>query len=118
MGLWRIVGQKRWFLATLRGVNAAAVGLVFTAVWKLWEMGRLTPEKYSTANGGANGGGGGGGGNSSSGGSASLGSDAWLVLITASAYVGGAWFGVSPPVAILLGGALGVGRWGVVDGVR
>ena len=109
MGLWRIVGQKRWFLATLRGVNAAAVGLVFTAVWKLWEMGRLTPEKYGGADSGA------GQGQDNG---ASLGGDPWLVLITASAYVGGAWFGVSPPVAILLGGALGVGRWGVVDGGR
>jgi chromate transport protein ChrA len=33
-GLWRISRAKAWFLAILRGVNAAAVGLVFTAVYK------------------------------------------------------------------------------------
>ena len=42
MGLWRIVCNKKWFLAILRGVNAAAVGLVFTAVYKLWQIGLLT----------------------------------------------------------------------------
>ncbi|KAL9607547.1 MAG: hypothetical protein Q9167_007550, partial [Letrouitia subvulpina] len=42
MGLWRILKEKKWFLAVLRGVNAAAVGLVFAAVYKLWQIGCLT----------------------------------------------------------------------------
>ena len=42
MGLWRVLRDKAWFLAILRGVNAAAVGLVFTAVYKLWQIGCLT----------------------------------------------------------------------------
>ena len=94
MGLWRVISEKEWFLAVLRGVYAAAVGLIFTAVYKLWQMGRLTAEVQ---------------------GGSPLGEDPWLVLITATAYVGGAWFRVSPPVAILAGGALGVARWGVID---
>ena len=94
MGLWRLVSGRKWFEAVLRGVNAAAVGLVFTAVWKLWQIGWLKA--------GSNGGN-------------PLGGDPWLVGITGTAYVGGAWFGLSPPVAILLGGAMGVGRWAVVD---
>ena len=97
MGLWRIMQGKRWFLGILRGVNAAAIGLVFTAVYRLWQIGRLE------ASGAA--------GSTSTG--KPLGGDPWLVAITSTAYVGGAWFGVSPPVAILLGGAMGVGKYGI-----
>lgn len=104
MGLWRKVSEKVWFNAVMRGVNAAAVGLVFTAVYKLWMIGNM-------------GGSGGAGGAGLQGGSP-LSNDPWLVLITATAYVGGAWFNVEPPVAILVGGALGLGRWGVVEGTR
>ena len=93
MGLWRILRNRAWFLAILRGVNAAAVGLVFTAVYKLWQIGYLT----ATVQGGS-----------------PLGTDPWLVAITGTAFVGGAWFKLSPPVAILLGGVMGVARYGVV----
>lgn len=93
-GLWRLISDKAWFLAVLRGVNAAAVGLIFTAVYKLWEIGRLTAESQ---------------------GGSPLGGDPWLVLITATAYVGGAWFGVNAPVAILAGGTLGIVRWCAID---
>ncbi|CAD6569610.1 MAG: hypothetical protein ASARMPREDX12_002741 [Alectoria sarmentosa] len=92
MGLWRILRDKAWFLATLRGVNAAAVGLVFTAVYKLWQIGCLT----AAVQGGS-----------------PLGTDPWLVAITGTAFVGGAWFKMTPPVAILLGGAMGVARYGI-----
>ncbi|CAF9904017.1 MAG: hypothetical protein ALECFALPRED_004803 [Alectoria fallacina] len=94
MGLWRILRDKAWFLATLRGVNAAAVGLVFTAVYKLWQIGCLT----AAVQGGS-----------------PLGTDPWLVAITGTAFVGGAWFKMTPPVAILLGGAMGVARYGIVS---
>ena len=97
MGLWRVMQGKRWFLGTLRGVNAAAIGLVFTAVYRLWQIGRLEASGAS--------------GSTSTG--KPLGGDPWLVAITGTAYVGGAWFGLSPPVAILLGGAMGVGRYGI-----
>ena len=105
MGLWRFVDGRKWFLASLRGVNAAAVGLVFTAVWKLWEMGLV-------GKGGAKDGGGPMG---NIGQGAPLGGDPWLVAITAGAFVGGKWFGMAPPVAILLGGVCGVVRWAVFE---
>lgn len=92
MGLWRILRDQSWFLAILRGVNAAAVGLVFTAVYKLWQIGDLTAMVQAGS---------------------PLGTDPWLVAITGTAFVGGAWFGMNPPVAILLGGAMGVGRYGI-----
>ena len=94
IGLWRIMSDKKWFLATLRGVNAAAVGLVFTAVYKLWQMGYLTAAVQDGS---------------------PLGTDPWLVAVMGTAFVGGAWFGLSPLVVILLGGVLGIGRFAVVD---
>ena len=93
MGLWRILRERAWFLAILRGVNAAAVGLVFTAVYKLWQIGYLTEAVQ---------------------GGSPLGTDPWLVAITGTAFVGGAWFRLSPPVAILLGGGMGMARYGIV----
>ena len=92
MGLWSLLRHRAWFLSILRGVNAAAVGLVFTAVYKLWQIGYLTASKQGQP----------------------LGTDPWLVAITGTAFVGGAWFNLSPPVAILLGGAMGIARWAVV----
>lgn len=93
MGLWRILRCQAWFLSILRGVNAAAVGLVYTAVYKLWQMGHVT----ATLQGGS-----------------PLGADPWLVAITATAFVGVAWFKLNPPMAILLGGAMGMVRYGIV----
>lgn len=92
MGLWSLLRNRAWFLSILRGVNAAAVGLVFTAVYKLWQIGRLTATVQGEP----------------------LGTDPWLVAITGTAFVGGAWFKISPPLAILLGGAMGVARWALV----
>lgn len=93
MGLWRILRTRRWFLAILRGVNAGSVGLVYTAVYKLWQIGYLT----AAVQGGK-----------------PLGNDAWLVAITATAYVGVAWYKINPPTAILLGGAMGMVQYGIV----
>ncbi|KAI4251342.1 MAG: hypothetical protein LQ352_004908 [Teloschistes flavicans] len=101
LGLWRRLAEREWFLAVLRGVNASAVGLVFTAVYKLWEIGLVGSE--GTAGAGTA--------------SMPLGGDPWLVFITAGAFVGGKWFGVSAPVAILTGGVAGVLKWAVVEAV-
>lgn len=93
MGLWRHLSGRKWFGAVLRGVNAAAVGLVWAAVYKLWQIGWLT----GAVQGGS-----------------PLGGDPWLVAVTGTAFVGGAWFRMSPPVAILVGGAMGMARYGIV----
>ena len=93
MGLWRMLRSKIWFLAILRGVNAAAVGLVYTAVYKLWEIGYLTAAAQSGK---------------------PLGNNAWLVAITATAFVGVAWYKINPPTAIILGGAMGMVQYGII----
>ncbi|KAL8698922.1 MAG: hypothetical protein Q9201_006306 [Fulgogasparrea decipioides] len=103
LGLWRRLQNKDWFQATIRGINAAAVGLVFTAVYKLWEIGLVGGEGGVDGLRATNAGSGG----------APLGGDPWLVFITAAAFVGGKWFSINAPTAILLGGVAGVGRWAV-----
>ncbi|KAH6716492.1 chromate transporter [Leptodontidium sp. MPI-SDFR-AT-0119] len=41
---WQVLRTKKWVVDLLRGVNATAVGLVFTAVYRLWGIGYLIPE--------------------------------------------------------------------------
>jgi len=93
MGLWSVLRSHRWLLSMLRGINAGAVGLVFTAVYKLWQIGYVDAENQ---------------------GGSPLGKDPWWVAITATSFVGGAWFGLSAPFAILLGGAMGMAWYAVI----
>ncbi|KAI9867532.1 MAG: hypothetical protein M1830_005807, partial [Pleopsidium flavum] len=89
MGLWRTLRTRRWVKSGLRGINAAAVGLIYTAVYRLWEIGYVD-ENFTSGS--------------------SLGRDPWWVVVTATSYVGGYWFGLSVPLAILLGGIMGLIR--------
>jgi len=91
--LWRVLRTKPMVLSMLRGINATAVGLVFTAVYRLWEIGYLTPESSSGK---------------------SLAAEPWWVVIAAVTYAETAWFGISPAVAIVLGAVLGLGWYGAV----
>lgn len=93
-GLWRILRTRTWFLSVLRGVNASAVGLVYAAVYKLWQIGYLTAAQQ---------------------GGLPLGTDPWLVTITATAFVVVAWFRINPPTAILLGGVMGMLRFAILQ---
>lgn len=87
MGLWNVLRSRRWLLSLLRGINVGAVGLVFTAVYKVWQIGFVDVDNQNGS---------------------PLGRGPWWVTITAISFVGGAWFGLSAPFAILLGGALGI----------
>jgi chromate transport protein ChrA len=93
MGIWSAVRKERWVKSLLRGVNATAVGLVYTAVYRLWQMG-FVDEGFEAGK--------------------SLGDDPWWVVVATTSYVGGMWFGVSAPVAIILGAVMGLIRYAVV----
>ncbi|KAL2142643.1 hypothetical protein VTI28DRAFT_857 [Corynascus sepedonium] len=95
MGVWGAIRGWRWVKSALRGVNAAAVGLIYTAVYRLWQIGWID-EGFQKGT--------------------SLADDPWWVVVTATSYVGGCWFGVSPPVACIFGAVLGLVRYGVVQG--
>ncbi|KAF2692014.1 putative chromate ion transporter [Lentithecium fluviatile CBS 122367] len=91
--LWRVLRTKPWIVSMLRGINATAVGLVFTAVYRLWEIGYLTPESSRGK---------------------SLAAEPWWVVVAAVTYAESAWFGVSPAAAIVMGALLGLGWFGAV----
>ncbi|KAJ0306885.1 hypothetical protein Brms1b_010259 [Colletotrichum noveboracense] len=95
MGVWGVLRSRPWVKAAVRGVNAAAVGLIYTAVYRIWQVGFLD-EGFQAGR--------------------SLGDDPWWIVVAATAYVGGRYYGVAAPFAILLGAAMGLGRYGVVSG--
>ena len=95
MGVWSALRGLRWVRSALRGVNAGAVGLIYTAVYRLWQIGWID-EGFQQGT--------------------SLANDPWWVVVTAASYVGGCWYGVSPPVACVFGAVLGLVRYGVVSG--
>ncbi|KAJ6600720.1 putative chromate ion transporter [Mycena sp. CBHHK59/15] len=92
--LWSALRKKRSVASVLRGVNAAAVGLVFTAVYRLWQIGYLTPEESSGI---------------------SLAKEPWWLVIAATTYASVEWYGTVPAVAIIGGGVAGLGWWGAVS---
>jgi len=91
--LWRVLRTKTVVVSALRGINATAVGLVFTAVYRLWEIGYLTPANSQGQ---------------------SLALDPWWVVVAALAYTETAYFKVPPAVAIVFGGVLGLCWYGAV----
>lgn len=91
--LWGWMRTKAWAVSLLRGINCTAVGLVFTAVYRLWEIGYLTPEASAGR---------------------SLASEPWWVVVAAVTYAESAWFKVPPALAIIFGAILGLAWYGAV----
>ncbi|KAK9490790.1 chromate transporter-domain-containing protein [Lipomyces doorenjongii] len=91
--LWHKLRTKMLVISLLRGVHATAVGLVFTAVYRLWEIGYLTADAGSGQ---------------------SLALEPWWVVVTAVTYAESAWFKVPPAGAIVAGGVLGLCWYGAV----
>jgi chromate transport protein ChrA len=94
MGLWGSLRKNRMLLSGLRGVNATAVGLVFTAVYRLWQIGYLNQNNQNGQ---------------------PLGGSPWWVVVTATSFVGGTWFGLNPPSAVVIGGVMGMVWYGTVQ---
>jgi chromate transport protein ChrA len=94
MDLWPTLRKVHAVRACLRGIHATAVGLVYTAVYRLFEIGYLDEDVQSGG---------------------SLSRDPWWVVIVATSFVGGMYFKLSPPLAIVLGATMGLVRYGVVS---
>jgi chromate transport protein ChrA len=91
--VWRILRSKPAVVSSLRGINATAVGLIFTAVYRLWTIGYLT--NGSTAG-------------------QSLGMDPFWLVVAALAYAETSWFRVPPAISIVFGAILGLAWYGAV----
>ncbi|KAK1673845.1 chromate transporter [Colletotrichum godetiae] len=94
IGVWGALRSRPWVRAVVRGVNASAVGLIYTAVYRIWQVGFLDKGFQSGR---------------------SLGDDPWWVIVTATAYVGGRYYRLAAPLAVLLGAIMGLVRYGVVS---
>lgn len=93
MGIWSAIRGWRWVKSAVRGLNASAVGLIYTAVYRLWQIGYID-EGYEQGT--------------------SLALEPWWVVVTATSFFGGYWFNISPPVVILMGAVMGMIWYGVV----
>lgn len=87
MGIWGSLRGVRGVKSLLRGINAAAVGLVYTAVYRLWQIGYVDRSFHEGT---------------------SLGQDPWWVVVTGASFFFGYSFGASPPLTIVLGAVLGL----------
>lgn len=92
IGIWASVRKIHAIRACLRGIHASAVGLVFAAVYRIFEIGYLDEENQNGA---------------------SLSRDPWWVVIVATSFVGGMHFKLSPPLAVALGAIMGLIWYGV-----
>lgn len=91
--IWRVLRKKKIVTSLLRGVNAAAVGFVYTAVYRIWQVGYLTPAENRGI---------------------SLGNEPWWLVVSATTFTLVEWYKFPPAVAIILGGLAGLGWWGAV----
>ncbi|OAA74560.1 chromate ion transporter [Akanthomyces lecanii RCEF 1005] len=94
MGVWGAVRSSPGVKSFLKGLNAVAVGLIYTAVYRIWQIGYID-EGFQQGT--------------------SLAVEPWWVVVTATAYVGGYWFGVNPPTTIVLGCVMGLIWYGIVS---
>lgn len=72
----------------LRGLNAAAVGFLWGALYRLWHVGFIIRD-----------------------GSASLDDDAWWLVVSAGSFIGCHWFNQAPFTVIVAGATAGVLWW-------
>ncbi|KAF7588867.1 hypothetical protein BBP40_005052 [Aspergillus hancockii] len=65
MGVWGALRSRRWVKSAVRGINAGAVGLIYPAVYRIWQIGYID-EGFQSGK--------------------SLGDDPWWVVVTATSY--------------------------------
>lgn len=94
MGVWGAVRGSPGVKSFLKGLNAVAVGLIYTAVYRIWQIGYID-EGFQQGT--------------------SLAVQPWWVVVTATAYVGGYWFGMNPPTTIVLGCVMGLVWYAIVS---
>jgi chromate transport protein ChrA len=92
--LWRQMRTNPRLNSALKGIACGAIGLVYTAVYRLWQIGLLNRDAQKGS---------------------PLGDEPWFILVMASSFVSSKWYGAPPPVAIIAGGLLGMIWFGVVS---
>lgn len=90
---WGYMRSNPRLNSTLKGIACGAIGLVYTAVYRLFQIGLLNRDAQRGS---------------------PLGDEAWFVLVMAVSFISCKWFGIPPPIAIIAGGLLGMIWFGIV----
>jgi len=91
--IWSKARRYRVVISALRGVHAAGVGLVWTAIYRLWQIGYLTQSSNTGT---------------------SLSLEPWWVVVAVIAFSSNLWFKFPAPVSIVVGIPLGLAWWAAV----
>ncbi|KAK9474840.1 chromate transporter-domain-containing protein [Dipodascopsis tothii] len=92
---WHKLRKYRVITSILRGITCCATGLVWIALYRVWNTGFLSTENESGV---------------------SLGNDAWWVSTAATAYGLSRLWEVPTPICIAAGGVMGLARFAVMQG--
>jgi len=92
--VWRKMRTRPRLNSALKGVACGAIGLVYTAVYRLWRIGLINADSQQGS---------------------PLENEPWFVLVCASSFIACKWYGAQPPLAIVAGGLLGMIWFGVVN---
>lgn len=93
IGIWSSIRGSWIVKSALRGIHAAAVGLVYTAIYRIWQIGYIDTTSLDGQR---------------------LDKSPWWVIVVAMSYFGSRWFGMGAPIAIGLGAVMGLVWYGVV----
>lgn len=91
--VWTKMRRQPLLNSILKGIACGAIGLVYTAVYRLWRIGLVNRDAQSGS---------------------SLDNDPWFVLVSAVSFISCKWFKAPPPLAIAIGALLGMIWFGVV----
>jgi chromate transport protein ChrA len=92
--IWTKMRTKPRLNSALKGVACGAVGLVYTAVFRLFRIGLINQDSQQGS---------------------SIDNEPWFVLVAASSFISCKWFRAQPPLAIVVGALLGMIWFGVVN---
>ncbi|KAK7204771.1 chromate transport protein ChrA [Myxozyma melibiosi] len=87
---WHKLRKFSPIMSFLRGITAAATGLLWTAIYRIWDSGFLSSSNQTGE---------------------SLGNEAWWYVVAATAFVLGYLYHFPTPLSIAVGGLMGIIRW-------
>jgi len=87
LAVWKKIRTKPLLTSAIKGLECGAVGLVFTAVFRLWKIGLINQASQHGL---------------------SIDTEPWFVLISVASFAAVRWFQINPPIAIVGGGLLGM----------
>lgn len=87
LAVWKKIRGNRYVTSALKGLECGAVGLVFTAVFRLWRIGFIKEgSEYGSH----------------------IDTEPWFALISVASFVASRWYQIKPPISIAAGGVLGM----------